>query len=46
MKEPTLLMPMQWVVSGVEIENDLTGRWRPCFEAQFNEKPPNPSGSW
>jgi hypothetical protein len=42
MKEPTLLMPMQRIVSGIEIENDLP-RWSWVgLQEELNEKPLDP----
>ena len=32
MKEPPLLMPVQWIVGGVEVENDLL--WRVAVRLQ------------
>jgi len=41
-KEPSLLMAMQGVVSRVEIENDLLSRSRVRLQEQLNEQPLNP----
>jgi hypothetical protein len=42
MKKPPLLMPMQGIVSGIEIENDLPGWSWVGLQEELNEKPLDP----
>ena len=38
MKEPPLLMPVQWIVGGVEIEDDLLWRVLMRLEKQIDKQ--------
>jgi hypothetical protein len=39
MKEPTLLMPVQWIISGVQIQHDLSGRLAVSVQEQLHPQP-------